>query len=70
MVGRLGLVVMVGVYYQQTFLDFDPIYEKMGGKYYLLSNEKGFAKELFLTAFLNTHGVVAEYAEFGVGVGF
>jgi hypothetical protein len=70
MVGRLGLVAMVGVYYQQTFLDFDPVYQKMGGKYYLWNREKGLAKEFYLTAFLNTHGVVAEYAEFGMGFGF
>ncbi|MCF8451322.1 MAG: acyloxyacyl hydrolase [Taibaiella sp.] len=69
-IGRLGLVGMVGVYYRQTFLDFDPVYQKMGGKYYLISREKGVGKELFISAFLNTHGVVAEYAEFGMGIGF
>lgn len=70
MIGRVGLIAMVGVYYQQTFLDFDPIYQKMGAKYYLINKEKGMAKEVFLSALLNTHGVVAEYAEFGLGVAF
>lgn len=70
LIGRVGLIAMVGVYYRQTFLDFDPIYQKMGAKYYLLNKEKGLAKEVFLSALLNTHGVVAEYAEFGLGVAF
>jgi hypothetical protein len=70
MVGRVGILGIVGVYYNQTFLDFDPIYEKLGVKYYILNKERGFAKELYLSAMLNTHGVVAEYAEFGVGVAF
>ncbi|WP_345082103.1 acyloxyacyl hydrolase [Nemorincola caseinilytica] len=69
-VGRLGLMAAVGVYYRQTFLDFDPIYQRMGGKYYILTRERGPVKELFLSALLNTHGVVAEYAEFGMGVSF
>jgi hypothetical protein len=70
MLGRVGLIAMLGVYYQQTFLDFDPIYQKMGAKYYLINKEKGLAKEVFLSALLNTHGVVAEYAEFGLGMAF
>ncbi len=70
MIGRVGLIAMVGAYYKQTFLDFDPIYQKMGAKYYLVNKEKGLGKEVFLSALLNTHGVVAEYAEFGLGVAF
>jgi hypothetical protein len=70
MVGRVGLLGIVGVYYLQTFLDFDPIYQKLGAKYYVFNREKGVVKELFLSAMLNTHGVVAEYAEFGMGVSF
>lgn len=69
-IGRVGLIAMVGAYYRQTFLDFDPVYQKMGAKYYLLNKEKGLGKELFLSALLNTHGVVAEYAEFGLGMSF
>jgi hypothetical protein len=42
----------------------------MGGKYYLLMHERGLVKELFVSALLNTHGAVAEYAEFGMGVAF
>lgn len=70
LLGRLGLMAAIGVYYNQTFLDFDPVYQKMGGKYYLLMHERGLVKELFVSALLNTHGAVAEYAEFGMGVAF
>ncbi len=69
-IGHLGLMAAVGVYYRQTFLDFDPIYQKMGGKYYILNRERGLVKEMFLSALLNTHGAVAEYAEFGMGLAF
>jgi len=69
-VGRVGILGVVGTYYRQTFLDFDPIYEKLGVKYYLANKEKGLFKEFFLSAMLNTHGVVAEYSEFGLGVAF
>lgn len=70
LVGRVGLLMAVGVYYRQTFLDFDPVYQKMGGKYYIVSREKGPVREVFLSALMTTHGVVAEYAEFGIGVAF
>lgn len=69
-IGRVGMLGAVGVYYRQTFLDFDPVYQKLGVKYYLRNAEKGVVKEWFLSAMLNTHGVVAEYAEFGMGVAF
>ena len=70
LMGRLGLVAQVGVYYHQTYLKFDPFCEKIGGKFYLASKEKGSVKELFISALLLTHAIVAEFAEFGVGVGF
>ena len=68
--GRVGLVAQVGVYYHQTFLKFDPVYEKIGANFYLIQNEHGAVKELFLSAILLTHMTVAEYAEFGIGAGF
>lgn len=69
-VGRVGMLASVGMYYKQTFLHFDSFYEKIGVKYYLCAREKGFVKEWFLSAMLNTHGIVAEYSEFGMGVAF
>jgi hypothetical protein len=69
LVGRVGIVGQVGCYYRQTFLKFDPVYEKLGGNFYFLRTEHGVLKELFITAMLVTHGATAEYAEFGIGVG-
>jgi len=68
--GRVGFVTQVGVYYHQTFLKFDPVYEKIGVNYYVIQREHGSVKELFLSALLLTHEIVAEYAEFGIGAGF
>ena len=70
LVGRLGLVAQVGVYYHQTYLKFDPAYEKIGGNFYIIKNERGPVKEFFVSALLLTHAIVAEFAEFGVGAGF
>jgi hypothetical protein len=70
MIGRLGIVTQAGVYYKQTYLAFDPLYEKIGGNYYLLKREHGPIKEFFLSAMLTTHAIVAEYADFGIGFGF
>lgn len=70
MLGRLGLVAQAGVYYKQTYLKFDAIDEKIGGNYYIINKEHGAVKELFLSALLLTHGIVAEFAEFGLGVSF
>jgi hypothetical protein len=69
LVGRLGLVGQLGVYYHQTYLKFDPIYQKIGGNFYIVKQEKGILKELFVSAMLLTHEIVAQYGELGVGVG-
>ena len=68
--GRVGFVTQLGVYYHQTFLKFDPVCEKIGVNFYLIQQEHGSIKELFLSAMLLTHEIVAEYAEFGIGAGF
>ena len=70
LLGRLGLVAQVGVYYQQTYLRQDPAYEKLGGNFYIIKQEHGVVKELFVSAMLKTHLIIAEFAEFGVGAGF
>lgn len=69
-VGRVGMMLQVGTYYHQTFLHFDSFVEKIGIKYYLMSREHGPMKETFLSAILTTHGIVAEYSEFGIGFCF
>ncbi len=70
LVGRLGLVAQIGYYYHQTFLKYDACYEKIGGNFYLLRKENGPVKEVFVSALLLTHEIVAQLSEFGVGVGF
>ena len=70
LVGRFGLVAQLGCYYHQTWLKFDPFYEKLGTNIYLIRQERGPLKELFVSAFLLTHEIVAQYGEFGMGVGF
>lgn len=70
LVGRLGILAQVGVNYKNTFLKFDPVCQKIGGHFYLIQQEKGPVKEVFLSAILLTHGAVAELIEFGVGASF
>lgn len=70
LLGRLGIMMQVGVYYRQTYLKQDPYYEKLGANLYLIKREHGFMNELFLSALLKTHKIVAEFAEFGIGMGF
>lgn len=70
LLGRVGVVLQVGVYIHQAFLTQALYYEKIGGNLYLVQREHGPIKELFLCGFLKTHLSVAELAEFGCGVGF
>jgi hypothetical protein len=70
LIGRIGIMMQVGLYYHQTYLKFDDVYQKLGGNFYIIRKENGVLKELFVSALLNTHGAVAEYCEFGMGVGF
>lgn len=70
--GDIGILTQVGYYYRLTYLRYgnDPLNEKFGLKYYLIKQERGILKEMFVSAVLTTHMAVAEYAEFGVGAGF
>ncbi|MCD6010979.1 MAG: secreted protein [Flavipsychrobacter sp.] len=71
LIGRVGILTQVGYYYRTTYLTYgnDPFNQKFGANLYLIQSEKGVIKELFITALLNTHMAVAEYSEFGIGVG-
>jgi hypothetical protein len=69
-VGCVGIIAQMGVYVHQAYLKQDLYYEKLGMHIYLVRNEKGPLKELFLSALLKTHKAVAEVAEFGIGMGF
>ncbi len=70
LLGRVGIVTQLGIYYHQTYLKFDPFYEKVGINYYLVKSEHGVVKELFLSSLLLAHEFSAQYAEFGIGAGF
>ena len=72
LVGRVGIMTQVGYYYRVTYLKYgnDKFCEKLGGNLYLIKNEHGLLKELFVSAMLTTHMFAAEYAEFGIGTGF
>lgn len=68
--GRTAVLVQVGVYVREAYLRLDPFYQKVGIQYYLLQQEKGLLKDVFVAALLKTHKVQAELAEVGLGVGF
>lgn len=68
--GRVGLSGQVGVYYHQTFLKFDPVYEKIGCNFYIIQAENGWIRELFVSTMLLTHEIVAQYGELGLGASF
>ncbi len=70
LLGRIGIVLQVGVYLKQAYLTTDPYYEKVGGHYYIVQREHGPVKEFFLSAFLKTHKTSAEFGELGIGFGF
>ena len=70
LLGRVGIVMQVGYYLQESALKTSPVYEKIGGHYYFVQKEHGPIKEFFLSAFLKTHETVAELGEVGLGFGF
>ncbi|MCD6010442.1 MAG: deacylase [Flavipsychrobacter sp.] len=72
LLGRVGVVLQVGVYVKQAYLKYDAYYQKIGGHFYIVQREPGNGpiKELFISAFLKTHKTIAELGEFGIGVGF
>lgn len=69
LLGRVGVVLQFGWYTHQTFDIQEPYYEKIGGNLYLVQREHGPIKEFFLCAYLEAHLAVAEFAEFGFGMG-
>jgi hypothetical protein len=70
LLGRVGIVLQAGVYLKQAYIKMDPVYEKIGGNYYLVQKEHGPIKEFFLCAFVKTDLTVAELGEIGFGLGF
>jgi hypothetical protein len=70
LIGRVGVILQIGIYIKEAELRQDPFYEKVGGHYYFVQKEKGPVKEFFFMAYLKTHRTVAELGEFGIGFGF
>jgi hypothetical protein len=70
MFGCAGLVFLVGTYVHQAYLKIAPVYEKLGINWYVLRQEKGLFKEVYIATLLKTHMTQAELAELGLGVGF
>lgn len=70
LLGHVGAVLQLGYYTHQTFDIQQVFYEKIGGNFYLVQKEHAIMKEFFLCAFLEAHLAVAEFAEFGFGMGF
>jgi hypothetical protein len=70
LLGRLGFVVQAGYYIKHAYQTQGKLYQKLGANYYLLQQEKGVIKEMYLCAFLKTHLSVAELAEVGFGMSF
>ncbi len=68
--GRVGLHLQFGYYIRQGALPTAPIYQKIGMNWYLVQNEKGFVKEMYVSTLLKTHFSVAELAELGIGFSF
>ena len=70
LIGSVGIVLQAGVYIRQAYIKLDPVYEKIGGKYYFVQKEHGPVKEFFLCVSVKTDITVAEFGEIGLGVGF
>ncbi len=67
--GRVGIILQVGYYLKDAALRLDPFYQKLGGNLYIIQNETGILKELYLSILLKTHRTQAELAELGLGIG-
>lgn len=71
LMGHFGLVLQLGYYVKNAYLHAPaPYYEKIGVNYYLLQQEHGVLKELYLSVLLKAHSTVAELVSGGIGVGF
>jgi len=66
--GRVGIIGQLGYYIRPYEFQSDKLYQKVGGCFYAIRNERGWVKELYFTALLKTHLSVAEIFEMGVGV--
>ena len=70
LIGRFGVLLQVGYYLKDAYLQMDPYYQKLGCNIYLLQREKGLLKEAAVSVLLKTHKTQAELVELGLGFGF
>ncbi len=68
--GRMGVVLQLGFYLKNYYLAEDFFYQKLGGNFYIIQQEKGLLKELSTSIMLKTHKFEAELVEVGIGAGF
>ena len=70
LVGRVGILFQVGVYWHNIYNAENAFYEKLGGNLYIINKETGILKELYLSMLLKVHMEEAELVEAGLGFGF
>lgn len=70
LVGRVGILFQVGVYWHNIYNAENAFYEKLGGNFYIINKETGILKELYLSMLLKVHMEEAELVEAGLGFGF
>lgn len=68
--GRTGVLLQLGFYLKNYYLAEDFFYQKLGGNFYIIQQEKGVLKELSASILLKTHKFEAELVEVGIGAGF
>lgn len=66
--GRVGIIGQLGYYIRPYEHQTTKLYQKVGGCFYAIRNERGWLKELYFSALLKTHLSVAELFEMGIGV--
>ncbi len=69
LLGRIGLTFQAGYYIRKMAEQTETMYQRLGGNLYLVQQEKGLFKEVFLSAVLKTHMATAELFEMGIGIG-
>lgn len=69
-IGNLGIITQLGYYVHNPVSATMPLYQKIGGQYYLYQNDRTFLKSAYVNLILKTHTSNAELFEMGVGIGF
>ncbi len=59
---NVGIIGKVGAYLHNPIFQFDPVYTRVGCKYYF------FQKHLYTGVYLKAHRFIADYGEFTIGI--